>query len=171
MAVAVVVDVFLSAHDCARAKTPAFAAGPFDALDAVVPARLADSHRLELVSRAEGPPDPIPTPSNFWPDPLTETDPAERRRRMLEAVLGSWDESGADGLTPLAEHVEGHDPAAVLLARVAIPIVLDSAAPAATRPQLKLDERVSVDNSLRPFVFFPNRWVGRAIDAQPLVQP
>jgi hypothetical protein len=171
MAAAVVVDVFLSAHDCARAKTPAFAAGPFDALDAVVPARLADSHRLELVSRAEGPPDPIPTPSNFWPDPLTETDPAERRRRMLEAVLGSWDESGADGLTPLAEHVEGHDPAAVLLARVAIPIVLDSAAPAATRPQLKLDERVSADNSLRPFVFFPNRWVGRAIDAQPLVQP
>src|SRR5262245_56809018 len=106
MAAAVVVDVFLSAHDCARAKTPALAAGPFDALDAVVAARLADGHRLELVPRAEGPPDPIPTPENFWPDPMTEPNPAERRRRMLEAVLGSWDEAGADGLTPLAEHVE-----------------------------------------------------------------
>jgi hypothetical protein len=171
MAVAVVVDVFLSAHDCARAKTPAFAAGPFDALDAVVPARLADSHRLELVPRAEGPPDPIPTPSNFWPDPMAEPDAAARRGRMLQAVLGSWDEGGADGLEPLAEHVEGHDAAAVLLARVSIPIVLDAAAPAGTRPQLRLDERVSVDNSLRPFVSLSNRWVGRAIDVQPLVQP
>ena len=55
MAAAVVADVFLSAHACPRAKTPAFAAGPFDALDAVVPARIADAFRLELVPRAEGP--------------------------------------------------------------------------------------------------------------------
>jgi hypothetical protein len=102
VAAAVVLDVFLSAHDCARAKTPALAAGPFDALDAVVPARLADSHRLELVPRAEGPPGPIPVPQNFWTDPLSEPNPAERQRRMLEAVLGSWDEGGADGLEPLA---------------------------------------------------------------------
>jgi hypothetical protein len=123
------------------------------------------------VPRAEGPPGPIPVPQNFWTDPLSEPNPAERQRRMLEAVLGSWDEGGADGLEPLAEHVEGRDPAAVLLARIAIPIVLDADAPATTRPQLKLDERVSADNRLRPFTFIPNKWVGHAINMQPLIQP
>ena len=67
--VAVVADVFLAALSCARAKTPAFATGPFDALDAVVPARLAEAAELELVPRAEGGPDPIPSPRNFWPAP------------------------------------------------------------------------------------------------------
>lgn len=171
MPAAVVADVFLSAHACPRAKTPAFATGPFDALDAVVPARIADAYRLELVPRAEGPPDPIPTPVNHWFDPSIEPDPAERRRRMIEAVLGSWDEAGDNGLAPLAEHVDGRDPSAVLLARVAIPVAFDAAAPAGTRPQLKLDERTSVDNSLRPVVFLPHKWVGHAIDTQPLVQP
>jgi hypothetical protein len=170
-AAAVVVDVFLSAHDCPRAKTPSFATGPFDALDAVVPARLADGHRLELVPRAEGPPGAIPSPANFWPDVSGEADPAVRRRRMLEAVLGSWDDVGADGFDPLAEHVQGRDTAAVLLARMAIPITLDPAAPSGTRPQLRQDVRASVDNGLRPFVFLPGKWFGRAIATQPLIQP
>ena len=90
---------------------------------------------------------------------------------MIEAVLGSWDEAGDNGLAPLAEHVDGHDPSAVLLARIAIPVAIDAAAPAGTRPQLKLDERTSVDNGLRPVVFLPHKWVGHAIDTQPLVRP
>lgn len=163
---AVVVDVFLSATDCARAKTPAFASGPFAALDALVPARLAETPVLELVPRVEGGPGPIPTPRDFWPAPAAS---AEDR---LVAVLGSFELPNAEGtLDPLREHVVGHDPSAVLLARAAIPVTLAEDAPAGTRPTLDLTQRVSVDNGLRPFIFLPGKWLGRAFDAAPLVQP
>lgn len=162
----VVVDVFLSADNCPRGKTPAFATGPFDALDAVVPARLAESHHLTLTPRAEGPPDPIPTPKNFW------LDVAANRDAQLQAVLGGWEPAGDDNtLDPLAEHVEGQDPSAILLARVTIPVDLAPAAPSGTRPTLKLTQRVSVDNGPRPFIFLPGKWLGRAATSAPLVQP
>jgi len=164
----VVVDVFLSADSCARGKTPAFATGPFDALDAVVPSRLADGFNLTLVPRAEGPPDPIPAPRNFWP-------PANASRDdLLRAVLGSWEAAPAtadESLEPLAEHVEGQDPTAVLLARVAIPVILAADAPGTARPELKLTERVSVDNSPRPFIALPGKWLGRAFASRPLIEP
>jgi hypothetical protein len=167
--VAVVVDVFLSARTCARGKTPAFATGPFDALDAVVPARLAEAALLELVARTEDAPADIPTPANFWPAADASDD------EKLQAVLGSWDGGTAgstDGqLDPLREHVEGHDTAAVFLARVTIPVVLAEDAAADARPVLDLTTPVSVDNSARPFVFLPGKWLGRAFDAAPLVQP
>lgn len=168
--VAVVADVFLSTAACARAKTPAFATGPFDALDAVVPARLAEAPQLEMVPRDEGGPDPIPTPHNFWPA-AGATD-----AQKLQAVLDSW-ESGtaattADGsLDPLQEHVGGHNSAAVLLARVTIPVVLADGAPPEVRPTLDMTTRVSVDNTIRPFIFLPGKWLGRGFTALPLVQP
>jgi hypothetical protein len=163
---AVVVDVFLSAADCARAKTPAFASGPFAALDALVPARLAETPVLELVPRAEGGPDPIPSPRNFWP----AADASDEDK--LIAVLGSFETAGEDGaLDPLTEHVVGREPSAVLLARVAIPVTLAEDAPSGTRPALDMTQRVSVDNALRPFIFLPGKWLGRAPDAAPLVQP
>ncbi len=167
--VAVVVDVFMSGLHCARGKTPAFATGPFDALDAVVPSRIAETVRLELVPRTEGPPNPIPTPANFWPPAGGPGD------EQLAAVMGSWDggtASSADGmLDPLTEHVEGHDPAAVFLARVMIPVVLDEADPVTTRPVLDLATPVGVDNSARPFIFLPGKWLGRAPDPVPLTEP
>lgn len=168
--VALVLDVFLAAQSCAKAKTPAFATGPFDALDAVVPARLAEQPRLELVPRTEQSPGAIPAPANSWPDG-TATAAAK-----LQAVLDSWQPASAvtnaDGsLEGLAEHVPGHDSAALLLARVSVPLVLAEATPPDTRPQLDLTQRVSVDNSLRPFVFLPGKWLGKPFTAQPLVQP
>ena len=161
----VVADVFLSAVDCARGKTPAFATGPFDALDAVIPARLAEQAQLDLVLRAEA--SPTPTPKNFWPD--ATADAATR----LQAVLGSWETldttDAQGGFDPLQEHVIGQDSAAALLARVSIPV---TAGPGANdRPALDLTRPVSVDNSLRPFVFLPGKWLGRAFDTTPLVQP
>jgi hypothetical protein len=167
---AVVVDVFLSALSCARAKTPAFATGPFDALDAVVPARLAEAASLELVPRAEDPPQPIPAPATFWPAADAT------REAKLQAVLDSWQAgtaaTGGDGaLDPLAEHVTGRNPAAVLLARVTIPVTLAADSAETVRPQLDMTARVSVDNGLRPFIFLPGKWLGRAFTAQPLVQP
>jgi hypothetical protein len=152
---AVIVDVFLSLRACPRGKTPAFATGPFDALDAVVPSRLAEEPALRLVARAEAG-DP-PAPENLWPDAAA---PQEER---LAAVLGSWqapdEERVGGGLDPLREHVAGEDPAAILLARPAIPVV---EAEAGARPQLLLTEAVTVDNGLRPFIFIPGKWLGRA---------
>jgi len=178
---ALVADVFLSWHECARAKTPALAAGPFDALDAVVAARLADCHALTLVPRAESTEPPpgggaaptLPTPANFWPDPAAFADPTVRRNQLLGAVIGSWFAASAAGspLPPLREHVAGQDTSAVLLARVTIPVSLPAGAPANARPTLRLDQRVSVDNRLRPFIFLPGKWLGQALSSVALVQP
>lgn len=163
---AVIVDVFLSTRDCARGKTPAFATGPFDALDAIVPARLSESALLEIVPRIEAA--PIPAPKNFWPG--AEATDAEK----LEAVLGSYEQgNGAVGETfdPLIEHVVGQNALSVLLARVAIPVSLADGSGSDARPQLDLLSPVSVDNSIRPFVFLSGKWFGRAIPIEPLVQP
>lgn len=167
--VAVVADLFLTLADCGRGKTPSFAQGPFDALDALVPARLAEQPRFELVLRAEGPPDPIPSPANHWPSATATTD------EKLAAVLGSYApgaEAGVDGgLAPFAEHVTGHDPGAVLLARVVIPVVLDVGAEATVRPALDLGERVQVDNGLRPFIHLAGKWLGAAPQLVPIREP
>ncbi len=163
---AVVADVFLSAKDCARGMTPSVAAGPFDALDALVPARLAEEPQLELVLRAEA--DPIPSPTNHWPDAGASRDD------RLNAVLGSWDSgltgAGDEELDPLAEQVAGTDPSSVLLARVAIPVQLAADAPSSVRPAIDA-ARPSVDNRVRPFIFLPGKWSGRAPAAGALVEP
>lgn len=173
--VAVVADLFLGVRECGRGKTPSFASGPFDALDALVPARLAEEPELTLVLRAEGPrrpedpPSPIPTPQNHWP--AADASDADK----LAAVLGSWDtglDSGLDeGLEPLAEHVLGNDLSAVLLARIAIPVVFAADAPTGTRPTLDLAARTRVDNSLRPFICLPGKWLGRAPAPGALIEP
>ncbi len=167
--VAVVADVFIAAHQCERGKTPSLASGPFDALDALVPARLAEQPELSLVLRAEGGPDPIPTPANFWPAANASAE------NKLKAVLGSWDIGLAggmeEGLEPLTEHVEGEDLSAVLLARIAIPVTLAADAPSGTRPVLDLVGSTRVDNALRPFIFLPGKWLGRAAANVPVSEP
>jgi len=167
--VAVVADVFLSARLCGRGKTPSLASGPFDALDALVPARLAEQPELDLVLRAEGAPAAIPTPQNFWPAANAS------RENKLKAVLGCWDiglSGGLDeGLEPLTEHVEGNELSAVLLARIAIPVTLAADAPSGTRPVLDLVQTVRVDNAIRPFIFLPGKWLGRSAADVPLSEP
>jgi len=160
----ILVDVFLSARPCARGKTPAFAAGPFDALDAVVPSRLAEGVSLDLVLRAEAGTPPLP--KNFWPAPGASD------AQKLQAVLASWSSGGATGtehrLDPLQEHVGNQDPSAIFLARVTLPVTV---AAAGERPRLDLLKPVSADNNGRPFVFLPGKWLGGAFAAEPLVQP
>lgn len=162
---AVIADLFLSAHSCSTAKTPAFATGPFDALDAVVSSRLAEHAKLDLVLRKEGGSDPLPTPTNHWPANAN----ANTQR---QAVIGSWDDGSEhrdlNGPNPLTEHVVGHDPSAVFLARVHLP----AKAPAAgePRPRLDLARTVRTDSRNRPIIFLPGKWFGRDIDTQPLTQ-
>ncbi len=165
---AVMADVFMAGNVCARGKTPAFAAGPFDALDAVIPARLAENPSLELVMRQEQAPAAIPAPANAWPAPGATHDV------LLQSVLAAWvgaDAVASGALDPLPEHVTGHDTSAIFLARIAIPVKLDPAAPATTRPSLDLGAPVSADNSARPFIAMPGKWIGRALTLTPLVQP
>lgn len=164
---AVVADLFLAARDCGRGMTPSFAQGPFDALDALVPARLAEEPVFELVLRAEA--GTVPAPKNSWPAPSAS------REAKLAAVLGSWDTGLSpdldEGLDPLGEHVAGHELSAVLLARIAIPVTRPADAPASTPPTLDLTRRPRVDNGLRPFIYLPGKWLGRAPDEAPIVEP
>lgn len=156
--VVVVADLFLSLADCGRGKTPSFAQGPFDALDALVPARLSEQPRFELVLRAED--GAIPKPKNNWPAANASDD------KKLAAVLGSYGlrkgEGINGGLAGFTEHVDGHDPAAVLLARIQIPVTLAADADSKVRPKLDLGKRTRVDNSIRPFIFLPGKWLGAA---------
>ena len=161
--------IFLALEEGARAPTPSFAQGPFDALDALVPARLAEQPSFELVLRAEGPPGAIPTPANHWPAANAS------QQNKLAAVLGSYGlgmlEGTAGGLAPLAEHVTGRDPAAVLLARIAIPVTIAADAPAGVRPTLDLAQRVHVDNAIRPFIWMPGKWLGAEPRTVPVSEP
>jgi len=67
--------------------------------------------------------------------------------------------------------VPGHNTSAVLLARVTIPVDFAPDAAPGVRPQLDMTQPVSVDNSVRPFIYLPGKWLGRAFTARPLIQP
>ncbi|MFM2410174.1 MAG: hypothetical protein RL481_1002 [Pseudomonadota bacterium] len=167
---AVVADVFLSAHPCGRGKTPSFASGPFDALDALVAARVAENPRLEMVLRSEGNPDPeagtdhpadLVKPQNFWPKAGADA------KAQLDAVMGSWDHGAADtaneNLRPLVEHVRGRDYSAILLARIAIAVTAENDARGYTITKMEPAKGLTIDNSIRPFIYFPGKWFGRAL--------
>lgn len=137
-----IADVFIRLAVCEHGKTPAFAAGPFDALDAVQPSRLRDGNEFGLVIREEAgiarDPEDIPVPTartialGLPPDPEQQLDAIEDR------VLDAWRDGTSDwehGKPPrLIEHLPdrvsvpgqvdltevGRDPTSILLARVAI---------------------------------------------------
>jgi hypothetical protein len=148
---AVVVDVFVRFVACERGKTPHFATGPFDALDAVTASRLRDGYQLELQIRPE---DPQPVPENPWPDLAAIADPGERRAALREAILDGWRENGA--LQPLPEHAPGQGVTAVFLARLRIPAT-------ETTPPVRTGDPITVDDSGRLFIYTTGaiaRWVG-----------
>lgn len=136
------VDVFARFCTCPRGLTPAFAAGPYDALDAVRPARLRDGVEVFLAirSRASRPLPPAAV-APAW------NDPQDRQRRLD----GGWRE-GTDRYTagrpdPLPEHGDDVDPTAVLLARLAVPVDL-----AGPLPALMPAGVVIVDNAVRRMI-------------------
>ena len=152
----VVVDLFLRFVSCERGKTPAFATGPFDALNAIAPSRVRDAYELKLVLRREGTP---PVPQSPWPpNTLSEGD---RRAALREAIYTAWTRNrtrarDSGGLIP-----EGFDQSAVFLARLVVP----ASAPADpnARPDRDITKPVAVDDSNRPFTYVPGaiaRWLG-----------
>ena len=144
------VDVFVKFVECERGKTPAFATGPFDALDAVAPSRLRDGFEASLVLRQETPPPPFP--GDPW-GALPGDSPPENMAAIAEKVLDAWHE-GTDSFdergrrTHLTGYAEEQDRTEVFLARLLVPakpqgsefVRDDSAAP-------------TVDNMQRRFVF------------------
>ena len=111
---AVVADVFLSFHACPRGYTPAFASGPFDALDASQPSRVRDAYELALVLRSE--PGELPRAADPWAGVTGATlDDRIASARRISSTL--W----TNGPQPASENPAGVDPTAVLLARLRIP--------------------------------------------------
>ncbi len=149
---AVVADVFIRFTVCEHGKTPALASGPFDALDAVKPARLRDWYHLDLVPRSEDEP---AAPHSPWPDLRGAANDDERRTRLHAEVLKAWregvqwDQHGK--LKPLAEHVKDMDPTALFLARVRIPAQESGG----DNPRIvrTAGADVTVDNDRRAFVY------------------
>jgi hypothetical protein len=150
---AVVADVFLAFHPCPRGYTPAFASGPFDALDASQPSRVRDGYELSLVLRTEAD-DDLPVATDPWSG-ITGATNAERLASAEQAAFTLW----RDTTQPAPENAAGVDPTAVLLARLRIPAepaptAEDAPAPdwsAATWP----DEHAHIDNGVRHVLLPP----------------
>lgn len=184
-------DVFARFVVCPHGKTPAFAAGPFNATDHVVPSRLADAFELTLrIAHRQ----PDGTPARPQPrsaeletmlaalqdiaDPVALE--AARRAWCVASALDAWPTASPldpGRLPPLAEHASESDWDQVLLARVSLPVIageadgfpaLDTealAAIAAQDPVPPGTEPVTgdlADNGLRPIVFNPYSWRGTA---------
>jgi hypothetical protein len=148
----VVADVFLRFVTCERGKTPAFATGPFDALDAVQPSRLRDGYELKLVLREEQNP---PLPVSAWPDLSAIADAQERLKAVQEAIFNSYpadDQANAKNPERPREYKAGQDETAVFLARVVIPA---SAPVDQASPPVRTEDAVVVENHKRLFVYRP----------------
>ncbi|MBK6850908.1 MAG: hypothetical protein IPG93_04645 [Burkholderiales bacterium] len=137
-----VLDVFARFAICPHGKTPAFAAGPFNATDFVVASRLADAFELTLqlahtVNHTTANPKgelALPRPRSakleaMLADMQGITDPvaleAARRLWCMESALDAWPEASAldpNRLPKLAEHTNEADWDKVLLARVSVPV-------------------------------------------------
>lgn len=148
---AVVADVFIRFAACEVGLTPSFAAGPFDALNAVATSRLRDAWELLLLPRPalDDAYSGLPLPPGAPAVGDTTATPAARRDAIQDAVLGSYGgggrAGGSGGLAPVPEQPADLDRSAVFLARVLIPV--DGATPPARTAEPPL-----VDNFARRFL-------------------
>ena len=153
---AVVVDLFIRFVTCEHDKTPAFASGPFNSLDAVTASRLRDHFELFLVLRPKTL--PLPIPVSPW-ESLADVPVENRKSELQENILSSWREgsefSDESGLNPLAEHTGVADTSSMLLARIEIPAIRgEGTGTGADTPRpVRTEDPVVVDNQLRHFVY------------------
>jgi hypothetical protein len=157
---AVVADVFLSFHECPRGYTPAFASGPFDALDASQPSRVRDGYELSLVLRTETDAD-LPAAADPWAG-VTGATIAERLASAEQATYALWRRAAE----PAPENAAGVDPTALLLARLRIPAQQNPDVAAAPLPDWSAaawpDDDDRLDNDVRR-VLLPPAAVRRVI--------
>src|SRR6185295_7173087 len=82
----VIADLFVRFVACGRGRTPAFASGPADALDASSYSRVRDAFELKLVPRTEASP---PAPPDPWAD-VTGANPAAKLASLRAAVYQAY---------------------------------------------------------------------------------
>jgi hypothetical protein len=150
---AVVADVFLAFHPCPRGYTPAFASGPFDALDASQPSRVRDGYELSLVLRTEADGD-LPVASDPWAAIAGGT-AAERLASAEQRAFELWRQSAE----PAPENAAGVDPTAILLARLRLPAQPAPSAAEAPIPDFSAatwpNDNTRVDNRVRRILLPP----------------
>jgi hypothetical protein len=148
---AVVADVFIRFAACAVGLTPAFAGGPYDALNAVSTSRLRDAYELLLIPRA-GLDDaysglPLPPAGAAVGNPAAAA--ADRRDAIQDAVLQAYGTGGhaggAGGLAPTPDQPPDIDPSAIFIARVMLPV-------GAADPPVRTADAPVVDNFARRFL-------------------
>lgn len=157
---AVVADVYLRFVACERGLTPSFAAGPYDALDAVAASRVRDAYELHLVPRTDGLDDDFDGLPDLGPDLAAIADVVARRAALQDALLAAYparSRSGStDPIAPPPGHPPNLDPTAVFIARVLIPV-------GDTNPPERGADPVLIDNYRRRFVpaaVLLARWIG-----------
>lgn len=144
----VIADLFVRFVACGRGRTPAFAAGPADALDASVYSRVRDAFELTLVPRTETNP---PAPPDPW-DKVTGANPAAKLASLRTAVFQAYKRSTDTDRPDRAVVPETikRELDWVLLARVKF-----RAAAGANRPTRTVADP-DINNDLRSFVFAPS---------------
>jgi hypothetical protein len=140
----VVADLFVRFVACGRGRAPAFASGPFDALDATVYSRIRDGYELRLVPRPE---EPAPTPVDPWSE-IAGASPADRLTSARNVALGMWKKLGDRHDRDLVPVTLDRELDWLLLARVLIPATAD----ATTGRPKRSATAPTVNNAVRPFV-------------------
>lgn len=166
-------DVWLRYMPCAHGRTPAFAAGPFNATDYTVPSRLADGFEISLDIAADKtgaamPVNGLPPLDEKLAEIQAEAGDADRRQarvawsvdNVLDHAWAAPGDSAPDQLARLAEHRSEAAWASVLLARVNLPVTDDPFPRVAAQGRVDATNPL-VDNSLRPIVFIPTAWRGQ----------
>jgi hypothetical protein len=171
----ILLDIFVQFVVCQHGATPAFATGPFNATDATVPSREHDAFELSWVLRPAA--EVNAQAGNLWPafdainqqltalpngTPAEQTARNQRRAELIgEAIMNGWEPLSPDTqsptLGPLIEHPRDDWWDRVLLARVTVPVSVG-----VNHPALAEDRELGIDNLVRPFVYMPGRWQGRA---------
>ena len=168
-------DVWLRYLPCAHGRTPAFAAGPFNATDYSVPSRLADGFEITFDVAAD-PSGAGGLPANGMPaldaqvatlQALPDADRAAARAAWLvDSVLDAWPQASVASpgqLSPLAEQRLDVQWNRIFLARLDVPVAATAPAdefPLVDAARLPAAPADLADNRLRPVVCMPTAWRG-----------
>lgn len=147
----IVADVFLRFVVQERGRTPAFAAGSFDAVDAVTPSRLRDGYALHLLLRKETAEQlPAKLPQDPWRS-LATVPVADRPAALHRLIFEGWQGTASrtlEGPDRLPEHASDQNPTDLFLARVILPATLTNNTPTRTA-----GANVIVENQHRLFIY------------------
>ncbi len=158
-----IADVFVRFVVCERGKTPAFASGPFDALDAVTPARLRDGFELGLILRPEArvrreaiiaEVAPVDLPALPGPDALSRAvelltmAPSPRLEAIHDDILDAWREGTQlwenDRPPRLPEHLQ---PRVVVLEQDPLAVGRDPSSVLLARMRIPVTPPVDIDTA------------------------